>query len=185
MAEHRQGSPQKADRVTDSPASRPNRRHDLTERMADFVLAHGLGAASLRPLAAAVGVSDRMLLYYFTDKSTAIAASLDTLGRRLSQTLASRTTRKPLPMGRLRTKLVRLVQEDALWPYMCLWLDLAALAARGDADCRATGQTFTRTLSSWIEAQLETHDPADAARLLVQIKGAVVGKALGLRDTAD
>ena len=47
---------------------REDRREAAIERMADHLLAEGLGAATLRPLAAAAGTSDRMLLYYFTDK---------------------------------------------------------------------------------------------------------------------
>ena len=36
----------------------------MTEALADIVLAEGLDALSLRPAAARLGTSDRMLLYY-------------------------------------------------------------------------------------------------------------------------
>jgi len=163
----------------------PDRRADLTDRMADFVLAHGLAAASLRPLAAAAGISDRMLLYYFKDKPTAIAVTLDALTRRLADLLEASATRRPLPLGRLRNRLVRQSLDQALWPYMCLWLDLAARAARGDTACRATSRGIGLQLAAWIEAQLVTRDPGEAARLLVQIEGAVLGRAIGMRDTTD
>jgi AcrR family transcriptional regulator len=42
-----------------------DRRHDLAEAATDYVLEHGLLDLSLRPLAAALGTSDRMLLYHF------------------------------------------------------------------------------------------------------------------------
>jgi AcrR family transcriptional regulator len=45
----------------------------LLDRLADYVLAHGLTASSLRPLARAAGTSDRMLLYYFADKDAVMA----------------------------------------------------------------------------------------------------------------
>ena len=47
---------------------RNDRREAAIERMADHVLSEGLAAGTLRPLAAAAGTSDRMLLYYFADK---------------------------------------------------------------------------------------------------------------------
>ena len=51
-----------------------SRRTEIVERLADHVLAHGLSASSLRPLAKAAGTSDRMLLYYFADKSEMMTA---------------------------------------------------------------------------------------------------------------
>ncbi|MGI9156447.1 MAG: TetR/AcrR family transcriptional regulator [Marmoricola sp.] len=55
-----------------------NRRQELAEAATDYVLQHGLLGLSLRPLAAAVGTSDRMLLYHFTDKDDLVATVLRT-----------------------------------------------------------------------------------------------------------
>ena len=52
------------------------RRLELAEQATDFVLEHGLIGLSLRPLAAALGTSDRMLLYHFTDKADLVATVL-------------------------------------------------------------------------------------------------------------
>lgn len=54
-----------------------DRRTELTEKALDYVLTHGLIGLSLRPLAAALGTSDRMLIYHFGSKdrlSTAVVA---------------------------------------------------------------------------------------------------------------
>ena len=58
------------------------RRSVIVDRLADHVLAHGLVSASLRPLAKAAGTSDRMLLYYFADKSELLAATLQRIAER-------------------------------------------------------------------------------------------------------
>jgi AcrR family transcriptional regulator len=55
-----------------------DRRHDLAEAATDYVLEHGLLDLSLRPLAAALGTSDRMLLYHFGSKDELVAAVLRT-----------------------------------------------------------------------------------------------------------
>src|SRR3954453_4161796 len=51
-----------------------NQREELLERATDHVLAHGLIGLSLRPVAAAVGTSDRMLIYHFTSRDALVSA---------------------------------------------------------------------------------------------------------------
>ena len=53
-----------------------SRRAELAEAATDYVLDHGLVGLSLRPLAASVGTSDRMLLYHFADKDDLVATIL-------------------------------------------------------------------------------------------------------------
>ena len=53
-----------------------DRRQVLAEAATDYVLEHGLLDLSLRPLAAALGTSDRMLLYHFKDKFDLVATVL-------------------------------------------------------------------------------------------------------------
>ncbi len=52
------------------------RREALAEAATDYVLEHGLIGLSLRPLAAEIGTSDRMLLYHFADKDDLVATVL-------------------------------------------------------------------------------------------------------------
>jgi AcrR family transcriptional regulator len=52
------------------------RRDALADAATDYVLAHGLIGLSLRPLAAALGTSDRMLLYHFDGKDDLVATVL-------------------------------------------------------------------------------------------------------------
>jgi AcrR family transcriptional regulator len=53
-----------------------SRRDELTESATDYALEHGLIGLSLRPLAAALDTSDRMLNYHFGSKDALIAAVL-------------------------------------------------------------------------------------------------------------
>ena len=52
------------------------RRENLAEAATDYVLEHGLLGLSLRPLAASLGTSDRMLLYHFGTKDDLVACVL-------------------------------------------------------------------------------------------------------------
>jgi AcrR family transcriptional regulator len=51
-----------------------SRRDELLAAAADHVLAHGLIGLTLRPLAAAIGTSDRMLIYHFGSHAQLVAA---------------------------------------------------------------------------------------------------------------
>jgi AcrR family transcriptional regulator len=60
----------------------PERRARTLARATDYVLAHGLAGLSLRPLAAALGTSPRMLLSDFGSKEVLIAEVLAEARRR-------------------------------------------------------------------------------------------------------
>lgn len=165
-----------------------DRRAVLLDRLADHVLAHGLSASSLRPLARAAGTSDRMLLYYFPDKGVLISAVLEVIAARMVALLDARKSPAPLPYAVLRASLTELVFADDLWPFMRLWLEIASLAALGDLVFRAVGGQLGRGFVEWGAAQLDSADAAireiEAARLLVVIEGTLLLKSIGLDDVA-
>lgn len=162
----------------------PALRSKIAEQLADHVLAHGLGAASLRPLAAAIGTSDRMLLYYFPDKAALIAAILDVVAARMTAMLDAVRLPEAVPRAALETHMLPLLLDDAVWPFMQLWLEIASLAARGDAACLSVGERVARGFVAWTDAQLAVDDEAqrshEAVRLLMTVEGAVLLKSLGL-----
>ncbi len=162
------------------------RRQAIIDLLADHVLAHGLSASSLRPLAQAARISDRMLLYYFKDKAEVIAAALECISARLASLMSQHTGKKPLPLETLMKEISNLLFSDELWPYMRVWLEIAALAARADGFYRAVGETIARDFLAWGASQLAcdtaTQRKTDAAKLLVSIEGMVLLKSVGLDD---
>jgi len=66
----------------------PDRRARTLAKAADYVLEHGLEDLSLRPLAAALGTSTRMLLYDFESKERLVDEVLAEIRRRLTELLA-------------------------------------------------------------------------------------------------
>ena len=60
-------------------------RETLLPMLAAHVLVHGLGGASLRPLAKAAGTSDRMLIYHVGNKEALLTAALDLLAHEQSE----------------------------------------------------------------------------------------------------
>jgi len=50
-----------------------DRREDLLDQVTDYVLERGLIGLTLRPLAAAIGTSDRMLIYHFESRDELVS----------------------------------------------------------------------------------------------------------------
>ncbi len=164
-------------------AKSDTRRAAILDALTDHVLAQGLAGASLRPLARAAGISDRMLLYYFKDKGEVIAAILGLIAERMQHQMGARTAQRPLPPAALQAQLLDILLADDLWPYMQVWLDVASLSARGDLLYRAIGEQIGRGFLAWGMAQLDSpadRREADAARLLVTIEGMMVLKSIGM-----
>jgi AcrR family transcriptional regulator len=63
--------------------------------MADHLLGTGLSEATLRPAAAALGTSPRMLLYHFRSKEELVVAALQEVRRREIAMLTRATARFP------------------------------------------------------------------------------------------
>ncbi len=169
----------------DTPALSP-KQDAMLEKLADYLLEHGLEAASLRPLARAVGTSDRMLIYHFTDKDSLIAATLDRIADRLVGHLDQQRAPQPLPVEVLQSKLLDFALDDAIWPYLRLWLQIAARAAQGAAFYKAVGGQLGQGFIAWIAGQIDAPDEEtrtrEAARLLVLVEGLVLIKSLGLDE---
>ena len=169
--------------------SAQDKRSDLIEKLADHILADGLLNASLRPLAKAVGTSDRMLLYYFKDKDELIEAVLDHIAARITVILEQSRAPEPLPLELLAPMLLESMKSDLFWPYLRLWLEVAVLAASGDPLYRSCGEKIGRGFVAWGASQLAVANEADrkkaAAQLLLQVEGSVLLRSLGLGDVVE
>lgn len=170
-------------------SSDTTRRERLILQLADHILETGLGAASLRPLAAAVGTSDRMLLYYFPDKAALLTAVLESLAARMIAMLEAHRVADPVAPDELERRLLPFVLDDALWSFMQLWLEIASLSARGDLACRHVGEVIARGFLTWVAEQVQAPSEAErhheATRVLMRLEGAVVLKSLGLGDAVE
>ena len=164
--------------MTRSEARRAALVEALVEAMADHLLAEGLTGASLRPLAKAAGLSDRMLLYYFDDKAAAMHAALGCVVARFTAALDAHRAPRLLPRAELERGLVDVLRDPAVWPAMQLWLEIVAAAARGDAVYGALGKTIAHGFLDWVAGQLDA--PADAVDVLAVVEGRLVLRAVGL-----
>jgi AcrR family transcriptional regulator len=169
---------------------RDDRREAAIERMADHVLSEGLAAATLRPLAAAAGTSDRMLLYYFADKNELLTATLARIAARMIVQLDRAIPLEPKrPFPVLLQQAWTVLASQSLQPFMPLWLELASCAARGLQPHRDVAGEILGGFLEWVKIRLQPESDngaqLSAPLFLMSIEGMYLLQAIGRDDIAD
>lgn len=160
------------------------RKDELLNAAIGYLLEHGLAGLSLRPLAAAIGTSARLLIYHFESREGLLAQVLNAMHARLqdsySRLLASPTRRSDEPPLRSFWLWATSGQNFA---YLKLVYELQILAAR---DPERYGQLLSRASFDWLErakAALPVSERTPAmATLLVAVFD---GLFLELMSTGD
>lgn len=157
------------------PATSP-RREELLERAYRYAIEHGVVDLSLRPLAAAVGSSPRVLLFLFGSKAGLI------------QALLARARADELELLE-RARAAGAGERDLAATAAELWSWLAAEEHRGLLKLWVEGYArslidpddgpwigFARgTVSDWLELLGElTADPAERTLILAVLRGAML-----------
>ncbi|WP_296715914.1 TetR/AcrR family transcriptional regulator [Erythrobacter sp.] len=166
----------------------PLSRETLLPALAAHVLEHGLGGASLRPLARAAGTSDRMLIYHFGNKETLIADLLGYIADIYSAALdAALGPQRPQTRQECLARILAEGRKPAMAAFLVLWWDIVAGSARGLPGYREAAQAMMTRQLAWLEGQMpeDDPDPAGGARyLMTLIEGALMLSAVGHGETA-
>lgn len=155
---------------------RIDQREECIERLSAYVLEAGLSRTSLRQLAEAANVSDRMLLYYFKNKSEIMTAVLLRSAADMAAAL-NEAIPEGLPMsaGALLAKGAALTGGDVMRPYMRLSLEISAYAGRNEEPYASAAKAIIDGFIGWVETRLDTPDPekrkAQAIMILAVIDG--------------
>jgi len=170
------------------PKKPPMTKESLLPRLAAHVLAHGLGQASLRPLARAAGTSDRMLIYHFDTKEALIIDLLQHLAgiyaAQLDNLLAAD---RPASRQALLARILAHNADPAMAPFLTLWWEIVAGAARDLPGFRAAARAMVDRLHAWLVGHMPAGDPdpdGGASYLLTLIEGSLMLGALGQGDRA-
>lgn len=123
------------------------RREELAALATDYTVDNGLIGLSLRPLAAAIGTSDRMLLYHFAGKDDLVATVL-----RISNDRSVEAVRALPPSTSVRTAVLdlwRVSMSDELDHCHRIQVEAAALGLLGrEPYASVVGEAHER----WVEA---------------------------------
>lgn len=113
---------------------------------------------SLRPLAAALGTSDRMLLYYFGTRERLLDAVLAAVGEQLRAGLDAALPAGPLPPAVLPRNAWEALSRPENEAHLRLYVEIGGLAARGREPFRATAAAVARGWLDWTAARLAVPD---------------------------
>jgi AcrR family transcriptional regulator len=147
----------------------------------EHVLREGVATLSLRPLAATLGTSDRMLLYYFGSRDELLAAVLGAVGERLQAGLAAALPDGAVPPGRLLPVLWAALEDDGAQAHARLYLEVSGLAARGRQPHADLARRVAEDWLAWVGPRLDVADDerADAAAgLLAALDGVMLVRAV-------
>ena len=165
----------------------PARRSKTLAAATDYVLDHGLAGLSLRPMAAALGVSTRMLLYDFDSKEELIMAVLAEARRRESALLADHAAAGDFS----RADLIRAIWQWASAPgqskFMRLFFEVYVQALFGPPEYADRAQAMVTDwlgqLTGLLSPDAAQTDSANATLLIAVLRGLLLDQ-LNTGDTA-
>lgn len=166
--------------------SRPKPNKEvLLAGLATHVLAHGLNTASLRPMAASVGTSDRMLIYHFGNKDALMAALLEYLAQEMAAGLdAVLPERRYDSEAALVAAIVTLMRTSEVRPYMRVWFDIVSATGGGQTQPPEIGKKILSIYLEWIARRHPAGD-VGAPRALALVEGLLVIEAVGHSGLVD
>jgi AcrR family transcriptional regulator len=128
------------------------RQEELLEAATDHVLEHGLIGLTLRPLAAALGTSDRMLVYHFGGRDALVSA---VVARATERAVAAVEAMPAAPSVRAAVnRLWRAYREQPLNAFLTTYVQAAATGLIGDepylSDARASNERWATALRDYL-----------------------------------
>jgi AcrR family transcriptional regulator len=160
-----------------SERGRPEQRQAFLSGAVEHVLRHGASGLSLRPLAAALGTSDRMLLYYFGSREHLLETVLDSVGDGLVAALS-----EAVPVGRSRPEVLlravwSIARDPGVEPVLRLYVETVGQAAAQVAPFPAVARRVAGRWLTWAQDRVDVpvaEQQDAAAALLASVDGLLV-----------
>ena len=158
-------------------------RRAALERIARFLMSCDLSRTSLRSLALAAGLNDRVFALHFRSRSEVLKEASALLrgefGQRLATALPGATRMSPEAMSETARQVI---EAPTIKPYMSLWLEIIGAGARGEAPFVDIAASVINQILDWLETLLDIEDPADrramAGLIFTSLNPIVMGTVL-------
>lgn len=180
-----------------SPSAPPSKSSDevrsrkvqFTSTLADLALEEGIATLGLRGMAAKIGTSDRMLIYYFGTRDQLIVDVLEQVSTRLSALLLRIDDGSRASPGQFLMRVLAMVHDPEIAPFMKLWTEVIARSARGEAPYDRIGPGAVKSWTDWIDSKLAPSpghtETGRAAALLSIVEGTVLLEMAAPGSTKD
>lgn len=128
-----------------------SRRTQLLDQVTDHVLEHGLTGLTLRPVAAAIGTSDRMLIYHFESRDGLVSAVITRVTERAIEIVEALPTARTVRSG--VNRLWETYQEEPMHGCLTAYCQAAATGLIGDepylSEARAANELWAAALRTY------------------------------------
>lgn len=155
------------------------KRQEIVVAVADHLLREGFGNSGLRALAKSVGISDRMIMYYFDTKEVLVSEALLLLADNFAEGLHHILPDRQASGSRIVGALVDGALAENAKPMLTLWFEIVGLAVRGDEPYKTTASLFLDRWEGFIRSKLPQNQRHRATALLAQVEGEVMIGLLG------
>jgi AcrR family transcriptional regulator len=160
------------------------RRDELIRRSLDYFLKNGVAGLSLRPLAAEIGTSARLLVYHFGSKEGLIAAVMSEVRARIQDSF---TGLMNYPDTRLDKRIMHAFWTWTIHPenvgHLRLLFEVQVLAIQNPA---RYARYIEDASSSWLELIEASLPPGKEKRIVATLCAAVIdGLLLEFLSTGD
>lgn len=146
------------------------------------LIQHGLHTSGLRAIARSVGISDRMIMYYFETKEDLVSEALLLIGEQMAA-----STEAAIPRGNASAKaildtLTESLRSDEVRAVMRLWFEIIGLAMRGQDPYRRTAEHLLARSEAQIRSKLRSDQKHKAPEVLAALEGSIMLDLLSHRD---
>jgi AcrR family transcriptional regulator len=149
-------------------------RDDIVRAGIEVVLAEGLAALSFGKVAKTLGISDRMVVYYFPSKDALTTSIVATMGAQLQELLEGAFPAKASPDALMRTAWPILASSkvDAL---MAVYFEIVGLASAKKEPFVGLSAALVEAWVAWISELIDVEAPAERRRVAWSIVARIDG----------
>jgi AcrR family transcriptional regulator len=150
------------------------RRNEIVAAAASHLVAFGFQKSGLRAIAKSVGISDRMIMYYFETKEDLISEALELVGESLANGMDTAVPRGNMTAVQVLTALSDALRTDEVRSVMQLWFEIIGMAMRGEEPYRQTAALLLARSEEQIRSKLRSDQKHKAREVLAALEGGVM-----------
>jgi AcrR family transcriptional regulator len=166
-------------------------RHDRNELLAvamDIALTEGVSAVNFGRVAKKLGISDRMVVYYFPNKTDLINTVVFEIGLQLQTMLESAFGPEPLEPLELMRRAWPVLSTDAVTPMFDGFFEIIGLASVGKSPYNDLAPLLLNGWIEWLVPRVKSTDPvqqrAIAASVVAQLDGLLMVRRISGANVA-
>ena len=153
------------------PDKTEKRRQEIVSIVAMHLVRDGFQNSGLRAIAKSVGLSDRMIMYYFETKEELIAEALSMIGENLADGMDQSLPQGNGTVNQILAALLQSGQSEEVKAVMRLWFEIIGLSMRGQEPYQKTVALLLERSEERIRAKLRADQKHRAREVLARLEG--------------